>query len=454
MRLKIAGGHLFDPASGWQGAAQDLYIQDDRIVPQLAEVDRVLEARGKVVCAAGIDLRGQVATYGLNFLRSGMRIPSLKEWGETYAALGYTHVHEPFLTWPTANYVQRQLAALPIVDTSASLVLNLRDLDLWLRAPDQLSQVGETLEFLLEQTRSLNLRVLEPYVHYRQDFYAHRMLAMEKALEILADLARSQGRTMTLEASPELLRGSLPEPRVFHLAALGPALVADDLLPAALCHLEAGTTADLGLINPRALSPPSPILIDWGGFRPLALGPPTDEAAAWRALKLARGYQGPGLAFSGAGPVQAPVADYPALFSWLGSRAGCPAPAGEARPGQPCSLSQWVWATRSLPARLLGLADRGRLSPGARADVAIYNFPPDAWGRGGEDCFRCRTLLKAGEIVVDDFTLVRPEAAKATYYRQTGAEATAILADLGHCRSWRWENLWVQDEMGGPWVGL
>ncbi len=169
---------------------------------------------------------------------------------------------------------------------------------------------------------------------------------------------------------------------------------------------------------------------------------------------MPRGYNGPGLAITWSGSVQAPVADYPALFSWLGSRAGCPAPAGEAGPGRPCSLSQWVWATRTLPARLLGLADRGRLSPGARADVAIYNFAPDAWGGGGEDCFRCRTLLKAGEIVVDDFTLVRPEAAKATYYRQTGAEATAILADLGHCRSWRWENLWVQDEMGGPWVGL
>ena len=33
--------------------------------------------------------------------------------------------------------------------------------------------------------------------------------------------------------------------------------------------------------------------------------------------------------------------------------------------------------TRAAPARLLGLADRGHLGPGARADIAVYRPGPD-----------------------------------------------------------------------------
>src|SRR4030042_4931255 len=155
-----------------------------------------------MVVPGGIDLRAQVATYGLNFRRADGGLLAPGELGEAYAGLGYTHVHQPFLTLATANYVHRELAALPLVDTSASLVLNLRDLDLWLKSRDRLAEVGQTVQSLLARTRALNLRVVEPYVRYRQDFYAPRTLRTEEALEILAELAQAQDLTVALEASP------------------------------------------------------------------------------------------------------------------------------------------------------------------------------------------------------------------------------------------------------------
>jgi formylmethanofuran dehydrogenase subunit A len=456
MRLKIAGGRLYDPACGWDGEVGDLFIQDGRVVAQLTEVDRVIEARGQVVAPAGIELRGQVATYGLDFLRLTDGGPSLKELGESYALLGYTHVHEPFLTAWTAGYVQRQLAALPVVDTSASLVLNLREVDLWLRAPEHRQEVGDTLGFMLSATRALNFRVVEPFVRYRQEFYRHRTIEPEEALVLLADLARTTGTPLALEASPEVLRTGLPEPPAFHLAALGPALTEDELMIAALALLEAGATGDLGLMSPR---PPKglrrPVRLDLGWFRPLDLNPPVDEAAARRALKLALAYQGPRLAFSAAGQAPAPVADYPRLFAYLWDQGARRQDWHDGQGGREYSLLEWVWATRTLPARLLGLEDRGRLSVGARADVAIYDLPPEAppgqWQRG---LGRCRTLLKAGEVVVDNFTLAHPEVARATYYRQTAAEATPMLAEISQFHSLRGENLWVSKALGGPWVGL
>ncbi len=154
--------------------------------------------------------------------------------------------------------------------------------------------MGQTLRFLLDATRSLNFRVVEPFVRYRQDFYAHRAIETEKALAILADLARMTGLPLALEASPEVLRAGLPEPQAFHLAALGPALTDDDLVEAALAHLEAGATGDLGLMLPSLLTgqTPVPVRIDLGWFRPLDLNPRVDEAAGHKGL-------GPGLVLPG-----------------------------------------------------------------------------------------------------------------------------------------------------------
>ena len=447
MRLKIAGGRVFDPANGWHGEERDLYVEGGRLVPHLSAVDRVVNARGRMVCAAGVELRGQVASYGLNFLRLWGRLPSPQELGAAYAIRGYTHVHEPFLTSYTAGYVHRQLAALPLVDTSASLVLNLRELDLWLGVPERLPELQQTILFLLEQTRALNVRLVEPFVRYRQDFYAHRTLKMQQALEILARLATGLTLPLVLEASPELLRLPLPEPRAFHLAALGPALLGDDLLAAALGHLEQGTTADLGLLSSEAAERPK-VQVDLGWFQPLDLSPPADAGAARRALALAAQYQGPNLAFSGAGVgLSAPAAD-PRLFSRL--RHGTVDPEGPQ-----LSLSRWVWMTRTLPARLLGLEDRGHLTPGARADVALYDLPAAApRSQWGEALSRCRLLTKAGKIVVENFQVVGPEVAKACYFRRTGAVGGPLLAELCQYLSFRPENLWAAVEMGGPWVGL
>ena len=445
MRCKIAGGRVFDPAQGWEGEVRDLYLDDDRLVPHLPKVEVIIDARGQAVVAGGIDLRGQVATYGLNFLRLWGVIPSPQKLGETYAALGYTHVHEPFLTLATAAYVHRELAALPVVDVSASLVVNLRDLDLWLRDGERLPEVAETLQFFREKTRALNFRVMEPWVRHRQEVYAHRSLPLEAALEVLARLAGELQTTLMLEASPEVLQADLPDPRAFHMSALGAALANDALAEAALAHLERGTSADLGLL--WFLSAPGkngvPVNVDLGLEKPLGLAPPVEKDQARRALALALAARGLPVAFSGAGAGTAPVGHYVDFFSWLGDGGARQEFWGEGVSPHRYSFSQWVWATRTLPARLLGLADRGRLSPGARADVALFDWPAGAEDHWPDQVRRCRTLIKAGTVVVENFHLVRPEVPKATWYSRTGAQPTILVDELCRYRSLRPENLWV-----------
>jgi formylmethanofuran dehydrogenase subunit A len=455
MRVKIAQGRVFDPAHGWQGEARDLFFDGDRIVSRLSKVDRVIDARDQAVVAGGIDLRGQAATYGLNFLRLWGMLPSPEKLGETYAAMGYTHVHEPFLTLATAAYVHRELAALPVVDSSASLVINLRDFDLWLKDGDRGVEVAPTLQFFLEKTRALNFRIVEPWVRHRQEFYAHRAIPLEAALEILARLAGDLDTTFMLEASPELLRAALPEPRAFHLSALGPALEDDDLTDAALAHLERGTSLDVGLLWPGGASGANgiPLQVDLGLCRPLSLRAPADRERARRALLLALSLADQPAAFSGAGAAAAPVARYADFFNWLGDREARREFWGdEVSPAQ-YSFFQWIWASRTLPARLLGLADRGHLGPGARADVALFDLPAGAEDRWPHRAGRCRMLIKAGVVVVEDFRLVRPEVPKAVYFRRTGAESTPLVDELCQYRSFRPENLWPPGDLeSGAWV--
>jgi len=294
MQIKITGGRVFDPAQGLDGTRQDLCIKGDRIVSSLKKTDRVIEAGGRVVVPGGIDLRGQVATYGLNFLRLWGGFSSPQELGRLYAAAGYTHVHEPFLTMYTAGYVHRQLAAIPLVDTSASLVLNLRDLDNYLKSIDQLEEVGQTVKALQEKTRALDLRLLEPFVRYRQDFYAHRTLDSVKTMEMLTRLALDCDLRFTLEASPEILELPFPEPGLFHLGALGRAVTDGRLLDLALTRLAEGVTGDLGFASPDAPGKmdKKPVKIDLGGYYPLDLNPAGGDLLP--ALRLALAHHPPG----------------------------------------------------------------------------------------------------------------------------------------------------------------
>jgi formylmethanofuran dehydrogenase subunit A len=418
-------------------------------------VDRVVDAAGQVVVAGGIELRGRVAAYGLDWLRLQGLAPPLPRLGTEYALLGYTHVHEPFLTLGTAAYVHRDLSRLPLVDTSASLLLNLRDMDLWLRTPERLPEVLETVCFLLEQTRTVSFWVAEPYVRYRQEFYRHRAMSLEAGLEVLTRLAQTAPAPMAQEASPELLEAGLPEPRLLHLSGLSQALIGEAQAAGAEQHLARGGTTDPGLLPPMpALAAgAAPVRMDWGGFQPLELTPDYTPEQARLSLALALNHLGPGLALSRGQPWASPLDAYPAMSAWLWDQEARRREwGGELSQRQP-SLLDWVWATRTLPARLLGLADRGHLAAGALADLAIYDLPPDALPAAwGGHLGRCRTLLKRGQVVVDNFQLVAPDAPKATWRRVTGAGLTSLVEEMAQYRSQRLEHLGVPAALAGPWA--
>jgi formylmethanofuran dehydrogenase subunit A len=112
-------------------------------------------------------------------------------------------------------------------------------------------------------------------------------------------------------------------------------------------------------------------------------------------------------------PNGAPFTAYPDLFALLMSRdlrarwiAELPTDA-VAVTTLPAIAREYSWAeiatmTRAAPARLLGLADRGHLAAGARADVAVYRPQSDLAAMFREAAL----VFKDGALVVRDGAVV------------------------------------------------
>jgi formylmethanofuran dehydrogenase subunit A len=115
-------------------------------------------------------------------------------------------------------------------------------------------------------------------------------------------------------------------------------------------------------------------------------------------------------------PNGAPFTTYPDLLALLMSRglraewlAEMPRSVAEmttlASIAREYTLEEVATMTRAAPARLLGLADRGHLGPGARADIAVYN----------DDMDRARMFRDAHLVFKDGDLVVRDGA--VTHYR-------------------------------------
>lgn len=89
-------------------------------------------------------------------------------------------------------------------------------------------------------------------------------------------------------------------------------------------------------------------------------------------------------------------AELAALPAKARSRSGLEAIARE------LTLAEVAVMTRAAPARLLGLADRGHLAPGARADIALYRDQRDRTAMFASAAL----VLKDGEPIVRDGTVV------------------------------------------------
>jgi formylmethanofuran dehydrogenase subunit A len=140
--LKIAGGTVYDPTNGIEGAVRDIWIRDGKIVdaptdPQL-RADRTIDASGLVVMPGGIDMHCHIAGPKVNMARkmrpddkrqadpvlrtplthSGTMgsVPSTFATGYKYAGLGYTTAFDAAIPPLSARHCHEELEDTPCLD--------------------------------------------------------------------------------------------------------------------------------------------------------------------------------------------------------------------------------------------------------------------------------------------------------------------------------------------------
>ena len=140
--FRIAGGTLYDPVHGIDGAVRDVWIDDGRVVAAPTDPavrpDRTLDATGYVVMPGGVDMHCHIAGPKVNvarkmrpeekrksppvrrtpLTRSGTTgsCPSTFATGYLYAGLGYTTAVDAAVPALYARHVHEEFQDTPILD--------------------------------------------------------------------------------------------------------------------------------------------------------------------------------------------------------------------------------------------------------------------------------------------------------------------------------------------------
>jgi formylmethanofuran dehydrogenase subunit A len=188
-QLRIAGGHVHDPANGVDGEVRDVCIADGRIVARLPATAPSLDARGMVVMPGGVDIHAHIAGGSVNLARrllpeehsldpapwpphldpatpprsgSGGTVPSTFTTGYRYAGLGYTTVFDAATPPIHARLSHAELDDTPIVDGGFFVLLGNNELLLRLVDAGERERAREYAGWLLGATGGYAIKIVNP----------------------------------------------------------------------------------------------------------------------------------------------------------------------------------------------------------------------------------------------------------------------------------------------------
>jgi formylmethanofuran dehydrogenase subunit A len=397
----------------------------------------------------------------LNLARFTFCFPTVGEIGYTYARMGYTHVNEPLMTLNTASYVHHELSSIPIVDTSALLVLSLYDIDKEIREGNKES-VKNTLPLLLDLTKSIGIKIYDIRVRYAKKGFFYRDIDVKKCLNFFYDIIKAP--KIQLRSYPELLDEDTDVLSGFCMAHIGSGIDNDERYEAAVEILKKGGAVDLGIVSPYQnedvdmqigydAATEKFMSMDIGLEQPLIISEVNEKRIENNnslrfALDALAYLPSSNISFSTDSPNGCLFSSYPKLFAWLLSRRNRKELMGES--DAEYSLYELAEITRMNPARQLGLANKGHLGIGADADIAIYDLGENTDGRELEKRLgNCSFLLKGGEVIISEGELNRDRARRKTFYfvpeEKEKTYESELIERICNKRSFRAEHLRVDE---------
>jgi formylmethanofuran dehydrogenase subunit A len=180
--LRIAGGRVYDPASGVAGTVRDVCLSDGKVVEDVPAHAARIDARGMVVMPGGVDIHAHIAGPKVNAARrlapeqhradvvdrsavmrsgTGGIVPSTFVTGYRYALLGYTTVVEAATPPLAARHVLAELRDTPMIDAAFLVLLgnNVALFDLIRRDP---ARVRDAIAWWLEATGGYGVKLVNP----------------------------------------------------------------------------------------------------------------------------------------------------------------------------------------------------------------------------------------------------------------------------------------------------
>jgi formylmethanofuran dehydrogenase subunit A len=180
----IKNGFVFDPVLGINGDKADIAVKDGKIVDSTALSNpKVIDAAGKTVMAAGVDIHAHVAgpkvnvgrnfrpedklfTYeagkGVRRMAGGFSVPTVFKTGYLYAKMGYGTVMEAAMPPLYARHTHEEMRDTPILDQGAYPVFGNNWFVLEYLKNHELENVEAYISWLLRTTRGYAIKIVNP----------------------------------------------------------------------------------------------------------------------------------------------------------------------------------------------------------------------------------------------------------------------------------------------------
>jgi formylmethanofuran dehydrogenase subunit A len=188
-RLRIAGGTVHDPANGVDGEVRDICVEDGRIVAAVPAGTPVLNARGMVVMAGGVDIHAHFASSSCNHARrllpeehagdpvpapmlldgegparsgTGGTLPSTFVTGYRYAGLGYTTAFDAAVAPLMARHTHAELDDTPVLDAGCFALMGNDEYLLRQIAAGERGRARDYVAWLLGAAGAYAVKIVNP----------------------------------------------------------------------------------------------------------------------------------------------------------------------------------------------------------------------------------------------------------------------------------------------------
>ena len=186
--ILIKGGFVIDPSQKIDGDVGDVAIKDGKIVGKVSSSAKVIDAKGKVVMAGGVDVHAHVAGPKVNVgrlmrpedkllsgksrsamaqangfrMESGFSIPSTFKTGYDYARMGYGFVMEAAMPPIHSPHVHEEIHDTPIIDEAALPVFGNNWFVMDYLKKGEIENTAAYIAWLLKATKGFGVKCVNP----------------------------------------------------------------------------------------------------------------------------------------------------------------------------------------------------------------------------------------------------------------------------------------------------